>query len=772
MSIVNVNKVYLDKGTFTNNMNIVSVNANNTPFVNNDGSRAFSNCQNLTSVTNLSTTVSDLGGAFYKCSNLTNAPTIPASVRNTAVIITQRGYYNLDDDGSGMLYSKIFVDAEPTTGAVVNAYEYYEWEGEGSYYKMGTATIDNVDGINVTITLPYMGQMTLLRNTEADVIETFNVPKTNGIFQNCKNLVNPPQISNGVTNLQSAFAYCSKLASVPTLPDSVVNASHAFEWCENITSINGYGNNVQDMSGMFWGCSKVDSLPELPASVTDIGGAFAGMINLTNFPYVNDTVTSTCRNMMFQIDPKFVWDLNSPIVKSNVTYTQIVSNTPYVWLNYGDDYFYGYRVNSETNKPEEGAYIGYATSKINTNAYVVQWRDNNTNRQVTVTRNPSLDFLNIYDYSSYDYYDDSYDSSMACGAFESCMKLTDASNIGNLVSMDRMFCNCAGITNVKFPETVESMSGTFMGCRGLGSIPALPNSVTNISYAFYDCRSLNTTITIPDSVIDMSYAFASCKNLTDVTKYSNSATNMAGAFAGCQKLVNFPQKVPDSVTNLAACFRGIDSIVTAPELSNSATDLAYCFGNCIYLKNPPVIPNTAQNIAGMFYNCFNLRQMPNIPVGVTTMNSAFLNCEYIESIESEHVPNTVTGDMSSVFERCKRVHYMNNVTIPSGVTSLYMAFSYLGFTGGSAKITNLQVPSTITNMRNAFQGTHMYDSTIVVDSAYCDMTGAFYVATCSNVKLYIPLKSYGNTNSRTYNTVKVNMASGVTILDINTYNPA
>lgn len=68
--------------TYQNNTNIETVDLGYLPWKNNSMNRAFQNCSNLTSVTNINENINDMIQAFYGCSNLVNAPEIPNSVVN------------------------------------------------------------------------------------------------------------------------------------------------------------------------------------------------------------------------------------------------------------------------------------------------------------------------------------------------------------------------------------------------------------------------------------------------------------------------------------------------------------------------------------------------------------------------------------------------------------------------------------------------------------------------------------------------------------------
>lgn len=69
------NTTYFDK-------NIISVNLAEVPWVGNDMSNSFANCRNLTNVTNIHNTVTNMHSSFVNCVSLTAIPELPDSITN------------------------------------------------------------------------------------------------------------------------------------------------------------------------------------------------------------------------------------------------------------------------------------------------------------------------------------------------------------------------------------------------------------------------------------------------------------------------------------------------------------------------------------------------------------------------------------------------------------------------------------------------------------------------------------------------------------------
>lgn len=77
--------VTISNTTYQNNTDIVSVDLQNTSFVNDSMYHAFYNCTSLETVTNINSNITNLEGAFYNCQNLTGNIYIYSEVVNNAI---------------------------------------------------------------------------------------------------------------------------------------------------------------------------------------------------------------------------------------------------------------------------------------------------------------------------------------------------------------------------------------------------------------------------------------------------------------------------------------------------------------------------------------------------------------------------------------------------------------------------------------------------------------------------------------------------------------
>ena len=286
---------------------------------------------------------------------------------------------------------------------------------------------------------------------------------------------------------------------------------------------------------------------------------------------------------------------------------------------------------------------------------------------------------------------------------------------------DSAFSNCFRLTNITFPNIVESIGKeSFAYCSSLTSL-TIPDSVTTIGdQAFFDCANLKSII-IPDNVTSIGdNAFSKCNNLikfeinSDNPNYSSlkegiilcskdqktliaypSASNDITlpnvesigkeSFAYCSNLTSLT--IPDSVTTIGDhafssssltnitipnsvtsigeyAFRGCEGLmsITIPDSVTSIGD--YAFNSCLNLTDITISEKITTISNGMFRECGKLTNI-TIPDSVTSIgNLAFYYCSGLTSIE---IPNRVTTIGSNAFSNCSS---LTSITLPESVTSI------------------------------------------------------------------------------------------------------
>ena len=155
----------------------------------------------------------------------------------------------------------------------------------------------------------------------------------------------------------------------------------------------------------------------------------------------------------------------------------------------------------------------------------------------------------------------------------------------NIVSFDRVFYNCTGITNIpeglfKNNVNVTNFGSVFSNCSGLTSIPEglFKNNVNVKSFGsvFSNCSGLTS---IPEglfknnvNVTNFGSVFTNCIGLTSIPegifKNNVNVKSFTGLFAGCSSLISIPEglfKNNVNVINFVTTFRGCTGLTGIPE---------------------------------------------------------------------------------------------------------------------------------------------------------------------------------------------------------------
>ena len=155
----------------------------------------------------------------------------------------------------------------------------------------------------------------------------------------------------------------------------------------------------------------------------------------------------------------------------------------------------------------------------------------------------------------------------------------------NIVSFDRVFYNCTGITNIpeglfKNNVNVTNFGSVFTNCSGLTSIPEglFKNNVNVKSFGsvFSNCSGLTS---IPEglfknnvNVTNFGSVFSNCSGLTSIPeglfKNNVNVTNFGSVFTNCIGLTSIPEgifKNNVNVKSFTGLFAGCSSLISIPE---------------------------------------------------------------------------------------------------------------------------------------------------------------------------------------------------------------
>ena len=113
-----------------------------------------------------------------------------------------------------------------------------------------------------------------------------------GVFGNCTNLVNAPDLSdcNNLLSIDYAFINCTNLVNAPALPNSVISMEDTFRNCTNLVNVPAIPNSVSKLFQTFSGCTSLVNAPVIPDSVWKMEETFYSCSNLVNIPSLVNTV--------------------------------------------------------------------------------------------------------------------------------------------------------------------------------------------------------------------------------------------------------------------------------------------------------------------------------------------------------------------------------------------------------------------------------------------------------------------------------------------------
>ena len=227
------------------------------------------------------------------------------------------------------------------------------------------------------------------------------------------------------------------------------------------------------------------------------------------------------------------------------------------------------------------------------------------------------------------------------------------------------FSGCTNITSVSIPESVTSIENeAFNGCENLAevhinSLEAWCNidfGSTPLSYAknLYLNGELVTDLVIPSTITSIkSYAFKNCQNLTSVVIPEGVTSIGYETFSSCSNLTSV--SIPETVTSIeGGAFSGCSSI-TAITIPESVTSIGYgAFGNCSNLTTIN-IPEGVTCIDNVFYGCSSLTAI-TIPENVTSIEyAAFAECSNLTSVAILGSLNLVDNN---AFRNCNNLKEM------------------------------------------------------------------------------------------------------------------
>ena len=669
------------------------------------GSRAFSLCSDLTSIT-IPNNVTNIGKyAFNGCSGLESI-TIPNSMTSI---------------GDGAFSGCSGLESITIPNSVTSI-------GEGIFgYCSGLTSIEVVSGNAKYDSRDYCNA----------IIET----ASNTLFAGCKNTVIP----NSVTSIgDKAFSGNSGLTSI-TIPNSVTSIGQdAFANCSGLTSVIVPSNVTSIGNGAFYGCSLTSVI--VPSNVTSIGNnAFSGCSGLTSVTINSNSILSDHNT---SVKDFFGDQVEEYIIGNNVTaignekfghcyhLTSITIPNNVTTIGFGA---------FESCSSLTSITIGNSVTSIGQNAFeycsgltkvivsdIAAWCGISGIGSSYNTYNPLL-------YYAHHLYSDEN------------TEITDLVIPDGVTSIGQYaFDHCSGLESVTIPNSVTSIGqNAFSGCSGLESV-TIPNSVTSIGNSAFNCSSLtsvavdiNTPLTIdwgtfPNRTNATLYVPAGCKSAYEAADYwkefkeivEMADPNIVFADENVKAICvahwdtdhdgELSYDEAAAVTTISDYFQNNTSITSFDEFAyfTGVTSIGFlAFDGCSQLASI-TLPEGLTDINGYAFRGCALTSM-SIPSTVTFIENNFLaNCKDIAQITVDNGNTTfdsrnncnaiiVTNDVNDPYNTSNLLYFSNtlltgckNTSIPNTVTSIGHEAFY-----GCSGLTSINIPCSVTRIEGgAFYG--------------------------------------------------------------------
>ena len=273
-----------------------------------------------------------------------------------------------------------------------------------------------------------------------------------GVFANCTNLVNAPDLSgcNNLLSVEYAFINCTNLVNAPALPNSDISMEATFRNCINLVNAPVIPNGVTKLFQTFTGCSSLVNAPIIPNSVWKMEETFSDCSSLVNVPSLANT----------DLERMFATFRRCPIVNAPALPNSVMN----IAEAFSD-------CSSLVNVPDLSNCTNL-THVVSTFA-----------RCSSLVNAPALpnSVMNM------------------ASTFVSCTSLVNAPVIPNsAINMSETFFWCNNILNIStIPSMVENMDRTFSYCQNLsGNITVLSEEVKTASVCF-EGSDLNKDVYIP-----------------------------------------------------------------------------------------------------------------------------------------------------------------------------------------------------------------------------------------------------------------------------------
>ena len=220
------------------------------------------------------------------------------------------------------------------------------------------------------------------------------------------------------------------------------------------------------------------------------------------------------------------------------------------------------------------------------------------------------------------------------------------------------FFNCSQITQINFPNTIDSiLFRGFYGCASLTSL-SFPSSLRYIdNQAFAQCEGLTDTLFIPDNVNYLgSNAFFQCTGINAVVLSNSLTTIEPETFSGCRS-INTHLVIPEGVQTIGTGAFYLCHQMTGLTLPQSLQRIGRsAFEGCISITGTIIFGDSLVSIEE--YAFFRCRNLSGIIFGNslnTITNSSFGACNRLTRIV---LPSNLTEVEPYSFTQCEHITWI------------------------------------------------------------------------------------------------------------------
>lgn len=318
---VDASSLYVANTCFNGQSSISSVDLKNTAWQNNSMVNAFRDCGNLTSISNISNTVTDMSGAF--AGSGISSVTIPDGVTDLGsphTVVTNLYGYDLESSSWISNSYNVYLDTPNITNSsrviaqqigtnMFNAatFEYMTFQNiNANSFKINTYVAtrnSNKDLTNITVSNLTIGAFSACQNLTNGLILPDSVSNGSHLYQNCVNLKKCEYIPN-CNSLDYTFYNCQNLSAVTNVPNTVTSMNYTFYNCISLLTPPSIPNSVIKMHYAFSNCQNLVSFPDIPSSVINMVSTFENCVSVTETSNVSEgtrdlhSVYENCYNLV------------------------------------------------------------------------------------------------------------------------------------------------------------------------------------------------------------------------------------------------------------------------------------------------------------------------------------------------------------------------------------------------------------------------------------------------------------------------------------------